>query len=474
MNFPLPCTHDRRHDVLFPPQLLRSLFGFLLFAVPQLSLGQSLPLLKANPAGTHLITEDGQPFFWLGGTAWELLHRLTKEEITYYLEDRASKGFTVIQTVVLAEADGLNTPNAYGHTPLIDNDPTQLDEGYFEVVDFTLREAQRLGLYVGLLPTWGDKFNKAWGVGPEIFTPENAFAYGKLLAKRYQKFSNLIWILGGDRLAETDTHKAIIRQMAAGIRSVSKKQLLTFHPKGGYAATQTFNESWLDFDMFQSGHSRDAKEYGYVQRAKQASPTRPIINGEPRYENIQNRFWEEGPHVWLDDADVRIAAYYSLLAGAAGYTYGCNDIWQMYASGRNPTLQARTDWHEAVHLPGSRHMKHLRSLFESLPWQELQYAPEAILNENPEDEAYQVCAKGEDVLVAYTPKGTPLTLAVRLLNALSVKAYWYTPRSGVSTYIGTFSAKGPETYPPWSEGWGSDFVLVVMAEEAEYQLPGME
>ena len=30
------------------------------------------------------------------------------------------------------------------------------------------------------------------------------------------------------------------------------------------------------------------------------------------------------------DSDVRVSAYWSMISGAAGYTYGCNDIWQMY------------------------------------------------------------------------------------------------------------------------------------------------
>lgn len=81
--------------------------------------------------------------------------------------------------MVLAELDGLNTPNAYGEKPLINNDPTLLNEQYFEHVDYVIKKAAELGLYVGLLPTWGDKFNKRWGVGPEVFTPVNAEKYGE-------------------------------------------------------------------------------------------------------------------------------------------------------------------------------------------------------------------------------------------------------------------------------------------------------
>jgi len=57
-------------------------------------------LVSANKR--FLQFEDGTPFFWLGDTAWELFHRLNKEETEMYLENRRAKGFTVIQAVVLA------------------------------------------------------------------------------------------------------------------------------------------------------------------------------------------------------------------------------------------------------------------------------------------------------------------------------------------------------------------------------------
>ncbi len=121
-----------------------------------------------------LVFEDGTPFFYLGDTAWELLHRLSKPDAEKYLENRRQKGFTVIQAVALAELDGLNDPNAEGDLPLIDNDPAKPNEKYFAHVDWVIKRAEEKGIFIGLLPTWGDKWNKKWGVGPEIFTPENA------------------------------------------------------------------------------------------------------------------------------------------------------------------------------------------------------------------------------------------------------------------------------------------------------------
>lgn len=70
--------------------------------------------LKVSDDGRWLVRADGRPFFYLGDTAWELFHRLNRKEVDLYLRDCAKKGFTVIQAVVLAELDGLETPNPYG------------------------------------------------------------------------------------------------------------------------------------------------------------------------------------------------------------------------------------------------------------------------------------------------------------------------------------------------------------------------
>jgi hypothetical protein len=180
-------------------------------------------VLKVSENKRFLVHEDGTPFFYLGDTAWELFHRLNREEADKYLANRAAKGFTVIQAVALAELDGLHTPNAYGYRPLIEDDPTRPDvkdgpeNDYWDQVDYVVKKAESLGLYIGLLPTWGDKWNKRWGIGPEVFTPENAEVYGRWLGRRYKDAPNLIWILGGDRPVENDTHRQIIRAMARGL-----------------------------------------------------------------------------------------------------------------------------------------------------------------------------------------------------------------------------------------------------------------
>src|SRR5215472_13101031 len=97
---------------------------------------EPLPKLKVSENRRFLVTESGQPFFWLGDTAWELFHRLNREDAERYLKNRAEKGFNVVQAVALAEFDGLTVTNAYGHLPLKDNDPLQPVEEYFQHVDW--------------------------------------------------------------------------------------------------------------------------------------------------------------------------------------------------------------------------------------------------------------------------------------------------------------------------------------------------
>src|SRR5688500_12421184 len=80
---------------------------------------EAAPQLKLSKNKRFLVTADGKPFFYLGDTAWELFHRLNREQADRYLEDRAKKNFTVIQAVALAELNGLKDPNPYGHKPLV-------------------------------------------------------------------------------------------------------------------------------------------------------------------------------------------------------------------------------------------------------------------------------------------------------------------------------------------------------------------
>ncbi len=328
--------------------------------------------LRVSADGRFLVHANGKPFLYLGDTAWELFHRLNREEAERYLEKRRSQGFTVIQAVCLAEYGGLTDPNPYGHRPLVDNDPARPDvkdgpnNDYWDHVDFIVAAAAKRGIYVGMLPTWGDKVTKAWGQGPEIFNVANAEAYGTFLGRRYKDAPNLIWILGGDRVA--DQKEPLWRAMAKALAQADGgRHLMTYHPQGGRTSADWFHaDAWLAFNMLQSGHAaKDLPNHAMIARDYARAPAKPCLDGEPRYEDHPVN-WK--PNDWFDDYDVRQAAYWALFAGACGHTYGCHDIWQMYDKHRARVAYARRPWHEAIDLPGAWDMLHLRTLLLARPF----------------------------------------------------------------------------------------------------------
>jgi hypothetical protein len=429
--------------------------------------------LAVSPDKHHLVKKDGTPFFWLGDTAWELFHRLNREEAKAYLQNRADKGFTVIQAVVLAELDGLNTPNAYGDKPLIDNDPAKPNEAYFRHVDFIVNEANKRGLIVAMLPSWGDKWQRnKWGTGPEIFTPANAAKYGAWLAKRYAG-KQIVWVMGGDRGVSTDNEFAIIRSMAAAIKKTDARHLLTFHPPGSKSSYDYFaNDDWIDFHMSQTGHRVASPDYQTNFRAYRLAKAKPHVNGEPNYEDHPNDFRPEEKG-WMDAFDTREAAYWNMLSGGAGHTYGNHNIWQLYTEKRAPVNNARTNWTVAMNQPGAFQVGYMRRMFEKRHWQQLVNAQDVIAGDNPEGVEYKMAAvsSGNDFMMVYIPYGKKTTVDMSRLTARKIRGWWFNPRDGFCIPLGEFDNTGRREFVPTSIGRGSDWLLVLDDAAKNYPEP---
>lgn len=446
------------------------------------------PRLRVSENRRFIVKEDGSPFFYLGDTAWELFHRLNREEAERYLKDRAGKGFTVIQAVALAELDGLNDPNPYGHRPLTENDPTRPDvkEGanndYWDHVDYIVKTADSLGLYIGFLPTWGDKWNIRRGAGPEVFNPQNAEVYGEWLGRRYKNSANIIWILGGDRPVENDKHKEIIRAMARGLRKgAGGVHLMTLHPPGGQGSSAWFHDDgWLDFNMRQNGHVTEFNPRYEATRADyDRAPIKPVLDGEPIYEDhpISFRAKELGHSV---AADVRRPLYWNLFSGAFGHTYGHHSVWQMWQPGRKPINNPLMPWYEAIKQPGASQMQHGRRLIESRPF--LTRIPDDSIIV-PADPPTSVPGAGLKRFVGtrdaegsyamvYAPAGRAFKVRMDSIKGRQVKAWWYNPRDGQASLIGEFPNTGEREFVPPDKGENLDWVLVLDDAARKFAEPG--
>jgi len=461
--------------------------------------------LKVSINKHFLQYEDGTPFFYLADTGWEMLHRLNKEEIDFYLKIRRDQGFNVIQTVILSEFNGLTEPNAYGALPFQGKDPTKLiitqdkslkipgSYDYWDHIEYALRKAQQLGVYLAMLPCWGEYVIPREGNG--IFhTEEQAYSYGNFIGKRFREFQNIIWILGGDRLPdETENGIILWRSMAKGIadgtngvfningKTDYSTTLMTYHC---FASSSEWfqNDNWLDFNMWGSYHSNFniARSYEQAYADWLLPNPKPTINGEPAY--------EEHAVNWIENNgaftayDVRQIAYWSVFAGACGHTYGCNPVWQFYDKSRKPVTFVHTYWQEALQDEGALQMKYLKNLIESRPMLDRVPDQSILENENSVSSDHCVATRGKDYAFVYIPTGYSVTLKMGLISGDIIKAWWYNPRNGESIEIGKYKNSGRIEFTPdgiskelkWIKtGRGCDWVLVLDDVNFGFDKPGV-
>jgi hypothetical protein len=429
--------------------------------------------IQVHPDKRYLMTADGKPFFWLADTAWELFHRLNENEATFYLDTRKEQGFNVVQAVVLAELDGINSPNANGDTPFVDLQNWKYNEAYFEHVDRILDLALEREIHIALLPTWGDKlFKNTWGTGPEIFTPATAYTYGKWIGQRYRDRKNLVWVLGGDRNPRDGSQDIQVwNQMAKGILETQNPQnpiLITFHPQPadpGGSSNWFHQEGWLDFNMHQTGHCPNQPTYEKIAYDLSLSPKKPTIDGEPMYEDHPKCFnaKELG---YSEAADIRRIMYWNVLAGAAGQTYGCHAVWQMYDLDKTPINAPLKPWHKSLDLEVANQVKHLKSLllsrafFDRIPDQSL------IVDEQHADDSFISASRDSKGRFAflYFPDGKRVTINLKSLIGKEFKLTWMDPRTGVEFPANEGNPFTKEVFlpviPP-SAGRGNDWVLII-------------
>ncbi len=438
--------------------------------------------LQVSKDGHDLQFADGTPFFWLGDTGWELFHRLRLDEIKQYLDNRSAKGFTVIQAVALAEFDGLRRPNQYGEVPLKNLDPAQPNDNYFSVIDSTIHMARQRNLFIGLLPTWGDKVTKLWGEGPVVFNSSNAYVYGKWIGNRYKDEPNIIWILGGDRPAVNDSNdwRPVWRAMAKGITEATYHQcLITYHPSGGENSTSQWiqNEPWLDVNMFQSGHGggHDVACWDLVKRDRGYLPVKPTLDGEPNYEDHPVNPWPKWnpDNGYYRDYDVRKQTYRSVFAGACGVTYGHHAVWQFMSAREETVNYPDRGWINAMDRPGAYQVGYLRKLIESRPM--LTRIPDSTLiigGTGKKGEHIEAFRAGDNsYAMIYLPIGKKITINTSGLPQKLV-AWWFNPKDGTAKRFAEAENKKRMEFTPPVTGIGNDWVLVLDDAARGYEAPG--
>ena len=431
------------------------------------------PQLKVSENHRFLTDDKGKPFFWLGDTGWLLFSKLTREEAEKYLDDRARKGFNVIQVMVLHE---LKVTNVYGDSAIIRQNISQPavtsgnsftdneDYDFWDHMDFVINKAEGKGIYMALVPVWGSNVKSG------KISRQQADHYSTWLAKRYADKSNIIWLNGGD-LAGSDS-TVIWEIMGNNLRKYAPNHLITYHPFGRTQSSTWFhNAPWLDFNMVQSGHRRydqdDSKtgygedNYKYISADYNLTPIKPTIDGEPSYEGIPQGLHDTTQPRWNNN-DLRRYAYWSVFAGAFGFTYGNNAVMQMNRPGdKKPSYGAKDFWFDAINLPGASEMVHLKDLMLSKPFFE-RVPDQSLIVNNGEKYNYLAATRGKNYALIYTYNGRNIEIDAGKMESKNISAQWFNPRNGSYTKIGNFKNYGILTFdPPGEMQDGIDWVLVL-------------
>lgn len=434
-----------------------SIYILLMLAACKAAEEKHLPGIKISDNHRFFATTNGDPFFWLGDTGWLLFVKLDREETDAYLEDRRQKGFNVIQVMVIHNVE--KAVNAYGDSALHQQNvampDTTSENGFWDHVDYTVDKAAEKGLYMAMVPIWGTNVKEG------KVNAAQAKSFCEFLTARYKHKPNIIWLNGGDIKGSDSLH--VWETMGNTLRAGDPGHLISFHPRGRFRSAEWFhNESWLDFNMFQSGHKTYEQDtapprtgednWKYIQADYALEPVKPTLDAEPSYEDIPHGLHDTLLPRW-NDRDVRRYAYWSVLAGGCGFTYGHNAVMQFYNGSEKGSYGVRQKWQDALDAPGAAQMIHLRDLILSKPYYE-RIPDQSLVEEQGERYDYLVASRGQRYAFIYNYTGRSMNIRMGKIEGRDVKASWFDPRNGKYGEAGSFANEGTKTFdPPTKEDW---------------------
>jgi len=436
--------------------------------------------LRVSADGRFLMFDNGRPFFWLGDTGWLMPERLNRDEAEYYLSRCEAAGYNVVQVQVI---NGIPAFNVYGQMSMPAGfDFSAVDRkgvyGYWDHMDYIIDRAAAHGIYVGMVCIWGGM------VKAGQMNEAQARSYGMFLANRYKNRKNIVWIMGGD--IQGDIRTGVWDALATTIKSIDTGHLMTFHPRGRTTSARWFNDrAWLDFNMFQSGHRRYGQRMGnkyypipdgteedswmYVDSAWSYKPVKPVIDGEPSYEDIPQGLHDAGEPRWTA-ADVRRYAYWSVFAGSCGHTYGNNSIMQFAKPGVNGAYFADGNvkpWYKAMDDLGFNQMKYIKRLMLALPYFD-RIPDQSVISGNGIRYERLIATRGKDYLLVYNHTGRDMTVDLRKISGKRKNVWWMNPANGALTYLGEH-VSGMAVFRPHTDATGiADGVLIAIDSSKSY------
>jgi hypothetical protein len=393
--------------------------------------------LKVSKNGRFFVDQKNNPFFWLGTTQWQIFREYTLDEAKITLEKVKSKGFSVVQAMLLG-VNGPIYPNVYGEMPWLDNNPTSPNEAYFKNVDSIVEMAREKGLVISMT-----LYHQRFG---DYMNPKNARPWAKWIAQRYKNVPNIIWSMTPK--ANQD-YVPILRELAAGLQEGDGGfHIIYFKPDPApFSSSFIHNERWLAFNSIQTWKDVELI-YPMVTNDYNLKPVKPVVMAEGAYEAGTEYGFDVTP-LWI-----RRQAYYSYLAGGH-HSYGHNDSWRVL-----PT------WKKSLDAPGAFQMSILRKIFlDREEWWNL--VPDQSIfasGGQTKGDILNLAARHKKGKWILTYFGSSTTVSInmdKITASNTVKGSWIDPSTGETISIGNFSNKGVQSFTT-PDGW-EDTLLILEA-----------
>lgn len=424
----------------------------------------------------HTLTyQNGEPFFWLGDTWWMgLSKRLSwPDNFQRLAKDRQNKGFNVILLVagLFPDMDSFDERGSNEAGFPWEKNFTRINPAYFDEADKRIQYLTSSDLIPCILGSWGYYL--------PILGEEKMKKHWRYLIARWSAYP-VVWCIAGeatmpyylckDRAGDMKHQMTAWTNIGKYIRETDPfKRLITIHPTE-IGRDQLIDDSILDFDMIQSGHSGYESVINTVKLVKHECkrvPAMPVIIGEVNYEGIMHD----------TSAEVQRLTFWSaILHGSVGYTYGANGIWQVntetepFGASPHGGTWGNIPWEEAAHLPGSKHIGLAKQLLVRFEWWKMAPHPEWI---SPKQDPLNIktpriagIPEKLRIVYFYGPLYPWDQLKYKLLSLeshIAYKAFFWDPRTGDEIALGMITAneKGEWDIPPLPTF--DDWILILHA-----------
>jgi Protein of unknown function (DUF4038)/Putative collagen-binding domain of a collagenase len=406
-----------------------------------------------DASGRYFTDQHGAPILVFGDSPWAGMVRWSPAQAELYFADREARGFnaSIISLIGAPANGGIDEEGRTfdGMLPFDGGDVTRWNELYWQRVDEYVRSACAHGNTLFLYPIDG------WTVS-NVFkhaSLEDARRYGAMVAERYARFPNIVWMTGGDhfpfdlpgRHDSPPEHDSKFKQVLQGIRSTGDTR--PFSIQLGFPTSQS-----TDSPMWEP-HADFNFVYTYLPTYRAVLDAyhrdrRPALLSEANYEGENNL---RGTPVTGDEVLRRQLAW-ALTSGSPGYFYGSDD-WEF-----------QPGWEGRLDTPAVAQLGRLRQFFESLDWPTLvpDESGEILVGGRGEPVAagvevgimgsdYVTAARAGGSLVAYVPTARTVTVDPAKL-AQPPTARWVDPADATAAPVevavnssGTLATPGPNS-----------------------------